>query len=127
MYRLRIWISADKVISLLSSHHWLLRELFVSEPWIGLSDAIAALRAELVTAMAAGQSEVLRFELGPVELEFTVDVHKEGGADAGIRWGVVSFGATGSARSATGHRVKLVLQPREAGSGRNAEVGSSRR
>jgi hypothetical protein len=99
----------------------------VSEPWIGLSDAIAALRAELVTAMTAGQSEVLHFELGPVELEFTVDVHKVGGADAGIRWGVVSFGANGSAGSAAGHRVKLLLQPKDAGSGHNAEVGSSRR
>jgi hypothetical protein len=99
----------------------------VSEPWVGLSDAIAALRAELVTAMAAGQSEALHFELGPVELEFTVDVHKDGGADAGIRWGVVSFGARGSAGSAAGHRVKLVLQPKDAGSGHNAEVGSSRR
>lgn len=99
----------------------------VSEPWIGLSDAIAALRTELVTAMAAGQSEVLHFELGPVELEFTVDVRKDGGADGGIRWGVVSFGAKGSAGSAAGHRVKLVLQPKDAESGHNAEVGSSRR
>ena len=87
--------------------------LVVSEPWIGLSDAIAALRAELVTAMTAGQSEKLRFELGPVELEFTVDVHKDGSADAGIRWVVISFGARGSAGSAAGHRVKLVLQPKE--------------
>jgi hypothetical protein len=98
----------------------------MTEPWIGLSDAIAALRAELVAAMAAGQSEVLHFELGPVELEFTVDVHRDGGADGGIRWGVVSFGASGSAGSAAGHRVKLVLQPKDAGSGLNAEVGSSR-
>jgi NTP-dependent ternary system trypsin peptidase co-occuring protein len=99
----------------------------VAEPWVGLSDAIAALRDELITAMAAGQSEKLHFELGPVELEFTVDVHKDGGANAGIRWGVVSFGASGSAGSATGHRVKLVLQPKDAGSGHNAEVGSLRR
>jgi hypothetical protein len=98
----------------------------VPEPWVGLSDAIAALRAELVTAIAAGQSEALHFELGPVELEFTVDVRKDGGADAGIRWGVVSFGVNGSAGSAAGHRVKLVLQPKEAGSGHNIEVGSSR-
>jgi hypothetical protein len=101
--------------------------LAVSEPWIGLSDAIAALRAELATAMSAGESERLRFELGPVELEFTVDVHKDGGADGGIRWGVVSFGAQGSAGSADGHRVKLVLQPKDVASGGNAEVGSSRR
>ena len=99
----------------------------MAEPWIGLSDAIAALRAELVMAMTAGQSEKLHFELGPVELEFTVDVHKDGGADGGIRWGVVSFGARGVAGSAAGHRVKLVLQPKDAASGHNAEVGSARR
>lgn len=114
-------------VPLLSGHHRSFEGLVVSEPWVGLSDAIAALRAELVTAMAAGQSEVLHFELGPVELEFTVDVRKDGGADAGIRWGVVSFGVTGSVGSAAGHRVKLVLQPKDAGSGHNAEVGSSRR
>jgi hypothetical protein len=96
------------------------------EAWIGLSDAIAALRAELVTAMEAGQTEKLHFELGPVELEFTLDVKKEGGADAGIRWGVVSFGAKGSLASSTGHRVKLILQPKDIATGRTAEVGSLR-
>jgi hypothetical protein len=101
--------------------------LWVAEPWIGLSDAIEALRAELVTAMTKGQQDQLVFELGPVELEFTVDVHKDRDADAGIRWGVVSFGASGTSGSATGHRIKLVLQPKDAGSGHNAEVGSARR
>jgi hypothetical protein len=99
----------------------------MAEAWIGLSDAIAALRAELVTAMAAGQAEQLHFELGPVELEFTVDVRKEGEADAGIRWGVVSFGAKGSIGSDSGHRLKLVLQPKDVVTGRTAEVGSARR
>ena len=55
-----------------------------------MSDAIAALRAELVAAMAEGQTEVLRFELGPLELEFTVDFRMDGVADAGIRWGVAA-------------------------------------
>jgi hypothetical protein len=99
----------------------------MSEAWIGLSDAITALRTELVTAMAAGQAEKLHFELGPVELEFTVDVRKDGGADAGIRWGVISFGAKGSVGSSAGHRVKLVLQPKDVVTGRTAEVGSARR
>jgi Trypsin-co-occurring domain 2 len=99
----------------------------VSDNWIGLSDAIAALRAELTTAMTAGQDEPIHFELGPVELEFTLDVVKEGGADGGIRWGLVSFGARGGLSSANGHRVKLVLQPKDAETGINAEVGSSRR
>lgn len=99
----------------------------MSENWIGLSDAIAALRTELATAMAAGHDEQLHFQLGPVELEFTLDVRKEGGGDAGIRWGVVSFGLKGSLGSETGHRVKLVLHPKDVLTGRTAEVGSSRR
>lgn len=37
--------------------------------------------------MVAGQEEPIHFDLGPVELEFTLDVTKEGGADGGIRWG----------------------------------------
>ena len=98
----------------------------MSESWIGLSDAIAALRSELVTAMAA-RDEVLRFELGPVALEFTLDVRKEGGANGGIRWGGVSFGASGSVASSTGHRVRLVLTPRDAATGGTFEVGSARR
>ena len=96
------------------------------DSWIELSSAISALRKELTTAMAAGQDEPIHFELGPVELEFTLDVTKEGGADGGVRWGLVSFGARGTASSANGHRVKLVLQPKDAETGYTAEVGSLR-
>jgi hypothetical protein len=101
--------------------------LIMSEVWIGLSDAIAALRSELMMAMVAGQGETLHFELGPVELEFAVDVRKDGEGNAGIRWGVISFGAKGSVGSSVGHRVKLVLQPKDLSTGRTPEVGSARR
>ena len=77
----------------------------------GLSDTIAALRAELAAAMREGAGETLHFALGEVEVEFQVVVTRGAGADAGIRFGVVSFGAKGSLADEATHRIKLALQP----------------
>ena len=40
-------------------------------------------RAELAEAMAAGEGERLKFDVGPVELEFAVDVQRDLRARAG--------------------------------------------
>lgn len=96
------------------------------EAWVGLAEAIGQLRHELETAQLSNPNPEFRFEVGPVELEFTVDMRKSGGADAGVRWGVVSFGAKGELAVQNGHRLKLVLQPKDSRTGRNAEVTSTR-
>lgn len=83
------------------------------EPWVGLADAVRGVRAELQAAMVEGQGEELRFEVGPVELEFAVDVRKEGGMDATAKVYVVSFGAKGSMSAASTHRMKLTLHPKD--------------
>ena len=70
-----------------------------------------ALRRELAVATAEGADAEIHFELGPVEMEFLVEVKKDGGADAGIRFGVVSLGAKGGVASGSTHRLKLVLTP----------------
>lgn len=82
-------------------------------PWVGLADAVRGVRAELQAAMAEGQDEGLRFEVGPVELEFAVDVRKEGGVDASVKVYVVSFGAKGSMAATSTHRMKLTLHPKD--------------
>jgi len=43
---------------------------------VGLADAVRALRAELTSAMAEGADQALRFELGPVEMEFLLEVNR---------------------------------------------------
>ena len=78
---------------------------------IGLADAVAALRGELERAMAASKGEQVRFRLGTVEMEFTVEVTTEGKGAAGVRFFVFSADAGGSRARATAHRVKLQLQP----------------
>jgi hypothetical protein len=93
----------------------------VSEEWIGLADAIAALRRELNDAMKLGRKEHLRFGLGPVEMEFLLDVTREGSGEAGIRFGVVTVGGKGGITSGSSHRVKLQLHPHDS-SGRPAQI-----
>ncbi|MGV9290602.1 trypco2 family protein [Streptomyces sp. NPDC003719] len=81
------------------------------ESWAELGETISVIRAELQSAMETGRGESVRFRTGPVELEFTVEVKKDGGARAKIfvlPWTVEAQGAASASRT---HRVKLTLQP----------------
>src|SRR6266498_1536917 len=62
---------------------------------VRLSDALADLRAELQQAVAAGEDEELRFELGSVVLELEVTLSTSAGANAraGL-WSVVTAGVS---------------------------------
>ncbi|MER5466834.1 trypco2 family protein [Streptomyces sp. NPDC002668] len=79
---------------------------------IGIAEAVEHLRAELVAA-AAGAGVGPRFEVGPVELEFSVEMRKEGKGKAGLKAWVVSAGVDASMSKASVHRVKLVLTPKD--------------
>jgi hypothetical protein len=87
---------------------------------IPIAQAIQSLRHELSQAIADGKDEDLRFKLGPIELEFQVEVSWEGeakgGASGGIKFGIVSLGEVsgeaGVSRSrGTTHTIKLTLHP----------------
>jgi len=76
-----------------------------------LAETIRALRSELISAMNSGAGESLHFELGAVQLEVTLAITREGAGDAGIRFGVVSFGAKGGLKNESTHHLTLSLQP----------------
>ena len=92
-----------------------------SETGVPLANAIEALRRELVVALERGQGEEVRFALGPIELEFQVEVSTEAGGEAGIKFWVVALGAKGSRSSTTAHTIRVTLSPVLA-----AEVGTDR-
>jgi hypothetical protein len=94
------------------------------QTWIGLVDAVMALRAELSAAVEAGRGESLRFELGPIQMELAVTVRREAGGSAGIQFGVVSVGGKGGVSNETIHRLTLALTAKEADSGRAPEIAS---
>ncbi|WP_043476696.1 trypco2 family protein [Kitasatospora sp. MBT66] len=79
---------------------------------IELSDMVRELRQQLTTALADGTDEAVRFELGPVQLEATVAVSREGGADAKVRLWVVDASANGKYAQAQTQRITVTLVPR---------------
>ncbi|MFD9306841.1 trypco2 family protein [Streptomyces sp. NPDC060048] len=84
---------------------------------IELANAVAAVRDELLEAAARGAGQDLAFEVGPVELEFAVELRADLKAKAGFKaWVVTGDVETGAARART-HRVKITLTPRRSGGG----------
>lgn len=87
----------------------------------GLADAVAALRAELTQARAAGGDAELRFQLGDIQMEFAVEVTADAEAHGGVRFWVVDVGGKVGMASTGSHRVTLTLSPTTA-DGRRAEI-----
>ena len=63
---------------------------------IGLSEAIAAVRAELAVAVEQGVDADFQFPVNGVQLEFHVAVTRTGEGRAGVRFYVVELGGAGS-------------------------------
>lgn len=78
---------------------------------IPLADAIRALRGEIVDAMREGEGSEVRFRLGPIELEFGLEIGRTSDGEGGIAFWVVKLGGRHERTSATTHTVKLVLTP----------------
>ena len=82
---------------------------------IPLQDAIRALRAEILAAHAEGSTEEIRFELGPIEMEFQVVARREIGAEAKLGFHIFAVEATlgggGKGTDEGTQKVKFVLNP----------------
>jgi Trypsin-co-occurring domain 2 len=79
---------------------------------LGLADAVRGLRAELTAAMTAGEGERVRFELGPVRMEFTVQLTTDKSVEGGVKFWVITAGGKGSRSSGWTHTVTLELTPK---------------
>ena len=93
----------------------------VDEPWAELGETVSAIRVQLQQALAEGEGQPLKFRTGPVELEFSVAVRKEGEARAKVfvlPWSAEARGTTGAD---TLHRISLTLQPIDA-AGEDARI-----
>jgi len=78
---------------------------------IGLKDAIAALRGELIESIITAQGERLRFEVGEITMEFQVEVERSAEARGGIKFWVVEVGTGGAVKGKDVHRVVIPLKP----------------
>ncbi|MFE1172223.1 trypco2 family protein [Streptomyces sp. NPDC058773] len=79
---------------------------------IDLTEAVQAVRDDLRAATGRFDGEELQFDMGPIELEFTVELERDPRARSGVRTWVITD--TGGANAASArHRLKLTLTPRQ--------------
>ncbi|GJF35057.1 hypothetical protein KNE206_77570 [Kitasatospora sp. NE20-6] len=91
---------------------------------IGLADAVTAVRNELMEAAAQGESQALAFDVGPVEMEFEIELRAEARAGGKFRAWVVSAEAEAGVSRGSTHRVSFTLTPRTRGAGPAPAPGS---
>ncbi|WP_433727996.1 trypco2 family protein [Nocardia sp. CA-129566] len=78
---------------------------------IELADAVAAVREELLHAAARGIGQRVEFLVGPIQLEFAVELRRDAKAKAGFKAWVVFGDAEGGLSRARTHRVSVTLTP----------------
>lgn len=78
---------------------------------IGLQEAIAALRGELIESVVASHGERLRFEVGEIMMEFQIEVERSAEAKGGIKFWVIELGAGGTAKNKDVHKMVIPLKP----------------
>lgn len=88
----------------------------LSEPKgvVGLSEALIALREELLAAWREGEDggRQLRFRITePVELTFQTAVTQDGKVGAGVKWWLLTLGGEASRGSAATQTLSLKLTP----------------
>ncbi|WP_347232310.1 trypco2 family protein [Streptomyces sp. Root66D1] len=81
---------------------------------IELADAIASVRDQLVTAATRATGQPVAFEVGDIEMEFTIELRKEVKAGGKVKAWVVEAGADASRARGETHRVSFTLKPRNA-------------
>ncbi|WLW55372.1 trypco2 family protein [Streptomyces sp. YU58] len=96
---------------------------------IELADAVQAVRDELVTAAARSSGQDVAFEVGDIQLEFSVELRKEVKGGVKVKAWVVEAGAEGGGGSTRTHRVAVTLKALDARTGepwkvRNDNMGS---
>jgi hypothetical protein len=85
---------------------------------IELADAVAVVRGELLDAAERGVGEDVAFVVGPIEMEFTVELRADAKAKAGFKAWVLAAAEVeaGVSRGRT-HKVKVTLTPKGADGG----------
>jgi len=78
---------------------------------IELADAVAALRDELLEAARRSAGTTLAFAVGPIEMEFAVELRKDVKAKAGFKAYVLTGNVEAGAARGHTQKVKLTLTP----------------
>jgi hypothetical protein len=79
---------------------------------IELADAVTAIRDELLEAAQRAAGKTLAFTVGPIEMEFAVELKKDAKAKAGFKAWVLTGDIEAGVARATTQKVKVTLTPK---------------
>ncbi|MFI6702632.1 trypco2 family protein [Streptomyces sp. NPDC050509] len=91
---------------------------------IELADAIQSVRDQLLDAATRATGAPVAFEVGDIQMEFTLELRKEIKGGAKVKAWVVEAGADASRTSGHTHKVAFTLKPQDARSGAPWRVGN---
>ncbi|WP_438319741.1 trypco2 family protein (plasmid) [Streptomyces sp. HUAS TT3] len=94
---------------------------------IELADAVEVIRNELLAASARGAGSGVKFLVGPIEMEFALELRADATARAGFKAWVVSAEAGGGVARTSTQRVKFSVTPQSSGGGDLLISGSAER
>ncbi|MGW0943574.1 trypco2 family protein [Streptomyces sp. NPDC002623] len=94
---------------------------------VELADAVQAVRDELITAASRATGQDVVFELGDIELEFTVEIRKETAGGLKVKAYVFEAGADARGGSSSTHKVAVTLKALDARTGQPWKVGNESR
>ncbi|MFJ5230866.1 trypco2 family protein [Kitasatospora sp. NPDC088391] len=89
---------------------------------IELADAVEAIRGQLAEAAERGRGQAVQFEVGPVTLDFTVELTRDVRAKGGVRAWVLSADAEAGASVTRTHQVTVTLTPKDAATGGSLDI-----
>ncbi|GAA3565868.1 trypco2 family protein [Streptomyces osmaniensis] len=92
------------------------------ESRIELADAVQTIRDELLTASRRSRGQDIVFELGDIQMEFTVELRRETKAGAKVRAWVVDAGADSTRAEVRTHKVSFTLRAQDGRTGAPLKV-----
>lgn len=94
---------------------------------IELADAVQAVRDELITAAGRSSGQDVVFEVGDIELEFSVELRKEAKGGLKVKAWVVEAGADVGGGTTRTHRVAVTLRALDSRTGQPWKVRNESR
>lgn len=99
----------------------------MSDDRIELADAVQAVRDELITAAGRSSGQDVVFEVGDIELEFSVELRKEAKGGVKVKAWVVEAGVDGGGGTTRTHRVAVTLRALDSRTGQPWKVRNESR
>lgn len=85
------------------------------QAWVGLAEALAALREDLETAWANGRpadgGPGVRFRIDPIELTIQIGATHSAKSTAGVKWHILALGGDRSRERASTQTLTMRLTP----------------